>query len=117
MGQVKILKMILAEPPKDYLRKNWLKLKKCIRNTVIFYKRRKSLLILDIMTYSLILGVVALLFLVGPSLDTEGMKISGMTIITLIVVGVHIYSGARKRLLSRSQRKLSHWLKQNLNNF
>jgi UDP-N-acetylglucosamine:LPS N-acetylglucosamine transferase len=114
MDQVKTPKMILAELSKGYLRKNWLKLKKRIRDTTILYKRRKPLLVLDITMYSLMIGMAVFIFLVIPSLDVEEMKISGLAIITLSIVGMHIYSGVKKYILSKSQRKLNNWLKQKL---
>ena len=112
MDQVKTPKMILAELSKGYLRKNWLKLKKRIRDTTILYKRRKPLLVLDITMYSLMIGMAVFIFLVIPSLDVEEMKISGLAIITLSIVGMRIYSGVKKYILSKSQRKLNNWLKQ-----
>jgi hypothetical protein len=105
---------MLAELSKGLFQKNWLKLKNRIRGTVIFYKRRKFLLILDTILNSLILGTMAFLFLVTPSLDVEGRKISGVAIITLIVVSAYIYLGVKEYILSRSQKKLSHWLERNL---
>jgi hypothetical protein len=95
----------------EYLARTWRLWIDGIRSRVAIYRRRKAFLILDASLYCLLLGVLAYMFLVVPSLDMEGRKHAGLAIITLIVISTLIYSELKKYILSKSQRKLTQWNK------
>jgi hypothetical protein len=83
----------------EYLARTWRQWIEEIRSRVTIYGRRKAFLMLDAALYCLLLGVLSYMFLVVPSLDMEGRKHAGLTIITLIVISTLIYSELKKYIL------------------
>jgi len=111
MNRIQHSLLKVVEFLENCLRKNWLRLKKRVRNTVISYERRRSLLILDMLLYSLTIVIPILIFLVTPTLETERKETFGLILLTLIISFMFVYSEVKKYILARSQRKLNHWLK------
>jgi hypothetical protein len=95
---------------RDHLTRSWRQWTRYITSTTALYRQRKIFLFLDASLCCLLFGVLLYMFLVIPSLDGDGLKYSGVVIITLLITSAFIYSELKKYLLSKSQRKLNQWI-------
>ncbi|MEM3518772.1 MAG: hypothetical protein QXZ07_06885 [Nitrososphaerales archaeon] len=58
------------------------------------------------------LGILVYIFLMVPNLSNkEDLKLAGEIMIALSVFDVVIYTGLRRLISSRSQRKLKEWMR------